>query len=136
MLETFTPPIDNNVNAAYGRALLKTGQSVTVQRLTGTAPNVTIVSAVVIALVRDAAPDGQAASQAGYSGGQPGGITQTARQVILMSSDLAAANFPLPVQKGDKIILSSTGEKLNVTEVDTGKRGIAGATQLTGAGVP
>ncbi len=52
-----------------------------------------------------------------------------------MIEDLAQARFPLPVQKNDNIILSSTGEKLNVTRVDMQKRAFAGAIELAAAGV-
>jgi hypothetical protein len=129
------PQIDNNVNAAYMRALEKTGQSVIVQRLAGIAPNVTITAATVTALVRNSKPYGMGATQQGYGSGQMGGITQTSWDVILMATGLAAQNLPLPPRKGDKVILSSTGEKLNVINVDTGKLGLAGAILLTAVGV-
>jgi hypothetical protein len=127
--------IDNNMQAAHRRAINKYGQQITMQRLTGEAPNVTAQSAVVTAIVKSMPPDTSAPAQEGYGSSSLGGITQTDRMVIVMATDLAAAGFPVPVQKNDKIILSTTGEKLDVTRVDGEKRSQAGAIEIFAAGV-
>jgi hypothetical protein len=127
--------INLNMQAAHARAIGQFGQAITVQRLTGEAPNVTALSAVVTAIVKNMPPETAAPTQAGYSSSALGGITQTDRMVIVMASDLAAAGFPVPVQKNDKIILSTTGEKLDVSRVDGEKRSQAGAIELYAAGV-
>ncbi len=127
--------INLNMQAAHRRSITNFGQPVTVQRLTGEAPNVTTQSVVVTAIVRSMPPDTQAPAREGYGASQLGGISQTDRLVILMATDLAAAGFPVPVQKNDKIILSTSGEKLNVTRVDGEKRSQAGAVELYAAGV-
>ena len=102
---------------------------VTFQRVTGAAPNVTIQSATVCALVRNYLPDGGAASQQGYAASQLGAVTVGERSFLVMASDLAAAGFPLPLQKGDNLLPADTGEKLTLTRVDAYKRAIAGAIE-------
>lgn len=135
-MSKFAPQaIDPAMRGAYVRALARRGQAVTVQRITGTAPRTVTFSATVTALVEDDPPDTNDVRITGYGATKPGAISQTSRSVTLMASDLASARFPVPVQKNDKIILSSTGEKLNVTEVDMHKRALAGAVTLTGVGV-
>ncbi|MGH6836545.1 MAG: hypothetical protein ACREC9_13615 [Methylocella sp.] len=121
--------------AAYRRMINQLGQSVQMQRLTGAAPSVTTFSVTVTAIVRAYAPDRVAPAQEGYSASAIGGITQTDRIVLIMAPDLAAAGFPLPVAKNDKVILSTTGEKLDVTRVDGEKRSQAGCIEVFGAGV-
>lgn len=128
--------INLNMQSAHERAIGQFGQAVTVQRLTGAAPNVTVAaSATVQAIVKMMQPDTAEPAQTGYPSSGLGGITQTDRMLILMASDLIAAGFPVPVQKNDKIILSTTGEKLNVTRVDGEKRSQAGAVELYAGGV-
>lgn len=127
--------INNNMQAAHRRAINTFGQSITVQRLSGEAPNVTAVSAVVQAIVKTATPDTTAPGEQGYSSSALGGITQTDRMILVMATDLANASFPVPVQKNDKVILSTTGEKLDVTRVDGEKRSQAGAIELWAAAV-
>jgi hypothetical protein len=105
---------------------------VTFQRVTGLAPNVTIVSATVTAIVRNYQPDGVAESQTGYSGSQVGAITLGDRQILVMASDLAAQNFPLPLKKGDNALVADTGEKLKITRVDMTKRAIAACIEAYG----
>ncbi|MGH8598291.1 MAG: hypothetical protein ACREXT_16690 [Gammaproteobacteria bacterium] len=105
------------------------------QRISGTAPRTVSFSAIVRAIVREYRPDTSDPARTGYGATGIGGITQTEREVLLMASDLAIARFPLPVKESDKIILATTGEKLNVTRVDGEKRSQAGAVELFAAGV-
>ena len=62
-----------------------------------------------------------------------GEITLGARNVIVLADDLAAADFPLPVQKHDKVVVD--GEELDVMSIDPNKRGIADAIELVAQGV-
>ena len=71
----------------------------------------------------------------GYASTKLGGISENDRQIILMTSDLQAARYPLPLRKNDKIIIVETGDELNIIEVDAYKREIAGAIELRAAGV-
>ncbi len=127
--------INPGMEAAHRRTIDQWGQPITVQRLSGAAPNVTTQSATVTAVVRLMKPDNVEPSQQGYGASGLGGVTQTDRFIILMASDLAVAGFPVPVKKNDKIVLSTTGEKLNVTMVDGEKRSQAGAVELYAGGV-
>jgi hypothetical protein len=74
-------------------------------------------------------------AQAGLGASTPGAVPQDDRLVIVMADDLAAAAFPLPVAKGDLIVLSLSAEQLMVTRVDPYKRAFAGAIELTAAGI-
>lgn len=127
---------DPNMVAAYGRALARAGLQVTIKRVTGFAPNPVVeLSVTVQAIVRDYQPDTSEPSEMGYAPSKVGGITQGDRLVIVMASDLATARFPLPLMKNDKIIIVSTGDELNVVDVDAFKRVAAGAIELKAAGV-
>ena len=122
------------MQAAHRRALQRTGELVTVRRVSGTAPRTVSFSVEVYANVQSYAPDTVEPSQTGYSASQLGGITQNDRKVIIVAQDLSDARFPLPVLKNDKIVLAN-GEVLNVTGVDEHKRSLAGAIELTAAGI-
>lgn len=126
--------LDTRMQSMTARMIAKAagGAQVTFQRVTGLAPNVTIVSATVTALVRNYQPDGVAESQTGYSGSQVGAITLGDRQILVMASDLAAQNFPLPLKKGDNALVADTGEKLKLTRVDMTKRAIAACIEAYG----
>ena len=126
--------VDYCMQAAYRRAVQRTGELVTVQRISGTAPRTVSFSVQVWANVQTYAPDSVEPSEAGYSSTQLGGITQNDRKVIIVAQDLSDAQFPLPVLKNDKILLTN-GDKLNVTGVDEHKRRLAGAIELTAAGI-
>jgi len=130
-----TNNLDPSAVRAYRDALRKVGRNIAVQRISGTAPRTVMFSADVQAVVHDYADDGAAAQKTGYGESSIGGISQTARQVILLAEDLRVARFPLPVRKNDKIILNG-GDKLNVVRVDAEKRSVAGALELTAVGVP
>ncbi len=127
---------DPSAVAAYRQALRVAGVGVTVQRESGYAPNVVVVaSANVTAAVRQVAPDGTSTSQAGIGAGVMGVVDQADRLVILLAADLAAQGFPLPVVKGDQVLLPDSAERLNVTRVDAYKRRLAGAIEIYAAGV-
>ena len=127
--------VDANIQASTSRAVQRVGQPVTFQRVVGYAPNAVTFSAAVVAVIHGVTPDTVAARGTGYGSAQIGGMSQDERQFLVMNADLAALGFPLPVQKGDKIIIGATGEKLNITRVDAAKRYIAGATEGFGTGV-
>ena len=56
-------------------------------------------------------------------------------QILVMAADLAAAGFPLPLQKGDRVVLQAAdetppaGEVLVLTRVDAQKRKLAGCIE-------
>ena len=131
-------PLSTVAQSATRAAIALAGQPVTFQRVTGVAPNATLTpanGASVTAVVRDYVLDTTADAQAGYSASQPGAITQGDRLFIVMAADLAAAGFPVPVQKGDQILIAASGELLSVVRVDAGKRYLAGAVEIFAAGV-
>ena len=127
---------DLSAAAAYREAIAVAGVAITLQRVSGYAPNVTTVSAVSLnALVRNVSLDAAAAAQSGLSASTPGAVTQADRLVIVLADDLAAAGFPVPVARGDQIVLPDASELLNVIRVDPYKRAIAGAVEIFAAGI-
>ncbi len=126
--------IDPRYQKMTARMIAKAGGAaqVTFQRVTGLAPNTTLVSATVTAHVRNYQPDTTEASKTGYSASQPGAITLGDREILVMAADLTAQNFPLPLKKGDNALVADTGEKLKITHVDSTKRAIAGCIEATG----
>lgn len=127
--------IDHGLASSSMRSIRRVGQSVTFERMIGFAPNVTTISANVLTALRGKAPDTVEPRASGYGASQPGGLSETEREFLVMASDLAAAGFPLPLQRGDKIIITATGERLSVLRVDAGRRAIAGVIEITAAGV-
>jgi hypothetical protein len=121
--------------AAYRRAIAARGEDIVVERISGQSPNTVSFTASVQGIVMDATPDTLAPRRTGIPSGDPGGMMQTDRMVILIASDLAEKRFPLPLRKNDRITLSSTGEKTNITAVDAGKRRLAGAIEAKVAGI-
>jgi hypothetical protein len=95
--------------AMYLRALAKHGDTVTVRRTVGAVNT-----------------DGSVRAQVtGYAPAElVNGIQQGDRRVILMPDSLAAAGWPLPIKKNDKLVLS-TGKVLNVEVVDDQTRRLA-----------
>ena len=132
---------DQSMQAAHRAAIQQVGQPVTFYRLTGGAPNITTQSAAVTAIVREYVADGQAQTQEGYASGSLGGITQGERQILVMQQDLLAAGWPTNtggfavLQKGDKVTVAMTGEELQITRVDPGKRYIAGCIEAFAVGI-
>lgn len=128
-------PIDPNAQAAHELAVKTVGQSVTFGRQSGLAPHVTVTSATVTAIVRDFVVDTTTTAASGYAASQVGSITEGDRQLIVMAQDLAAAGFPLPLQKGDTATIAATGEVLTIVRVDAAKRFMAGCIEAFGSGV-
>lgn len=130
--------VDISAQAAYVEAMGIVGQTVTFQRLSGVAPNVTVLptgGAAVTCVVRDYIVNTTASAQAGYSASSIGAISQGDRQLLVMASDLTGAGFPLPLQKGDQAVIAATGEILVITRVDAAKRIMAGCIEAFGTGV-
>ena len=135
---------DASAQALTKAAILYCGQQVTFQRLVGQPPSVTVTpsgGATVFANVRTYQPDTTAQAATGYSASRVGTITEGDRLLIVMACDLAAAGFPLPLQKGDRVVLQAgdelppAGETLTVTRVDAQKRSFAGAIEVAAVGV-
>ena len=127
---------DISTIAAYREAMAVNGVAVTIQRVSGYAPNVTTLASVAVqAIVRNVTMDTTQTAQAGLSASSPGAIPQDDRLLIVLADDLAAADFPLPVAKGDLIVLALSAEQLQVTRVDPYKRALAGAIEITAAGI-
>jgi hypothetical protein len=128
--------VDPAIREATRRAIYRAsgGLQVTFTRVVGIAPNATTTSATVKAVVRDYKIDTPEMGQEGFKAANPGAITQGDREILVMADDLSAAGFPLPVEKGDRVA-AETGEKMNVTQVDALKRGIAGCIELVAAGI-
>ena len=122
--------------SAYRNAMARNPVAVTIQRVAGYAPNVTTVASVVVtAIVRNVTADTTAAAQAGLSAATPGAVQQADRLVIVLADDLAAAGFPVPVAKGDQLVLPDASELITVIRVDPYKRAIAGAIEIFVAGI-
>lgn len=127
---------DPAIVAAYGRAFARTGIAVEIKRITGFAPNPTAINtASVQAIVRDYQPDTSQVAEMGMAATKMGAITESDRLVIVMATDLANQRFPLPLRKNDKVVILSTGDELNIVDVDAYKRAAAGAIELKAAGV-
>jgi hypothetical protein len=114
--------------AGYRRALVARGEPVTFVRINGDAPNTESFSASVTAIVMGNSPT---TSIGGFAGDDA--ITEGDRKIIVLNDDLAAARFPLPLQKNDKVIVQ--GEEMNIERVDPSTRGIAGAWDVIAMGV-
>lgn len=130
--------VDVSLQARTAAALYRRGESVNISRWTGAAGSKVQSpsgGATVTAMVANYQADTTAAAAAGYSSSQPGSITEGERFVLAMAQDLTLGSFPLPVQKGDQIILSLTSEILIVTRADPHKRAIAGAIEIFAVGV-
>jgi hypothetical protein len=114
------------------------GMQVKFQRVTGIAPNATVNpvgGASVTAIVRGYSDNGAAAAATGYGSNKLGGITEGERQILVMADELAAAGFPLPLQKNDQVIVIETGELMTVTKPDSTKRAVAGCIEAYAVGV-
>ena len=127
--------IDPAAEAFLASAVERVGVTVTVKRLFGVTPNVTMFSADVKAKVSLVQVDSGAPARDGLGAGSPGSIAQNDRVVIVTEKSLRAARFPLPVRKGDQVILPGTDEAFDVTRVDPYKCALAGAVELIVTGV-
>jgi len=121
------------IQAAHARAIAALGRAVTFRR--SSAGGSDLAEAAVTAVVRRVRVNTTAATQEGFLTTKPNAPSVADREVLVMSADLAAAGFPLPVVKGDRIRIADTGEWLQVDTVDDGKRYIAGCIELTAKGL-
>lgn len=120
---------DPAITNAYRQALVRTGQAVTFQRVTGQAPSAVTSNYNVTAIFRAYQPT----TAIGGAVVRSAEITEGLREFIVLADDLTNVGFPLPLLKNDKIIVGS--EKFNITEVDAGTRIAAGAIQGKAVGV-
>lgn len=127
--------INPSAQAFLEQSIDQVGVTVTVSRLTGFAPNVTTVSATLMAKVDRVAPNTAEPARDGMSARDAGSVTQDDRTVLLMNKALCASGFPVPIVKGDKVSLPQTAEVFDVTLVDPYTRAIAGGVTLTVTGV-
>lgn len=125
--------IDPSAQAFTRQGIMLVGIPVTFERVTGYAPNVVIISATVTAKVMKYALDTVTVAETGYSASKPGAIRQGDRQILVMADDLAAAGFPLPVLKSDRVLVP--GDTINIIAVDANKRAMAGCIEIEAAGV-
>ena len=125
--------IDLSAQAFTRQGIMLVGIPVTFERVSGYAPNVVIISATVTAKVMKYALDTVTVAETGYSASKPGAIRQGDRQILVMADDLAAAGFPLPVLKSDRVIVP--GDTINIIAVDANKRAMAGCIEIEAAGV-
>ena len=127
---------DPGASAFLQQSLALAGLPVTLQRVSGEAPNVTTTFACTInAVVRNLIADTTATAQSGLSAASMGAIEQADRTAIVSALDLTAAGFPLPVARGDQVILPDSAEILNVLRVDAYTRRYQGGIVLTVVGV-
>ena len=127
--------LNPNAVATTARGIYLTGVPVIFQRLTGYAPDVTLIEAAVIAKVTNVTADTAAETEAGISSSETGNISQNDRMVLVMASDLSAAGFPLPIALGDKVIIDGVADDdATVIRVDAYKRAMAGAIEVFVAG--
>ena len=130
--------VDPAAHAAYANAIARLGFFVTVQRVVGSPPSATLSpfgGAKITAIVRHATPD--TAEATGYASSQVGAIGQADREVLMMTDDLIATNFPLPLRTGDQIVLAAEdgGEILSVVRPDPLTRKTAGVVSCTAVGL-
>ncbi len=138
-----------NAVAGYKRAMAIRGRWVILRRVTGQAPNAATFDATVNAIVTDYKTEAPVMAVK-----REGAITQGGRNIIILTDDLTAARFPLPVKKNDKLILLEDqaqgagqvaivladgrtvyeGDQLNVTDPDPSKRRVAGAEDFMAVG--
>jgi hypothetical protein len=121
--------------AFWRTAIRKRGVKVAVERISGYAPNTVTFTAGVKAIVEKVTPDSAAPSRDGRGASEPGAITQDDRSAIMLAEDLCSARFPLPLKKGDRVVLPETCEAFDVTGIDPYELAIAGAIKLTLTGV-
>lgn len=129
--------VDPSAQAFTAQGIYRRGVACTFQRLSGFPPNPVVVaySAAVVASIHTAIADTQETARTGYSASSEGSVSQDDRLVIVMAADLAAQGFPFPPAKDDRIVVTATGDKFNVTKVDLYKRDLAGAIELTVTGI-
>ncbi|MEO3386009.1 hypothetical protein [Mesorhizobium sp. CAU 1741] len=101
------------IKADYRRSMDAVGEIVTIRRYTGNGPNRPRFDADVRARVVDYEPDELV-----------GPIVQGDRKLIVLAEDLIAAQVPLDLRKGDKVVVR--GRELNIEAPDDNTRRVAG----------
>jgi len=127
--------IDPGAQALTASGVRRSGVSVAFQRRTGFAPNVVVVAANVIAIIQTVQADSSAPDEGSMPASKTGSIKEDQRFVIVMAADLTNAGFPLPLRANDKIVVTDTGELLNIDRIDAYKRAMAGAIEIYASGV-
>jgi hypothetical protein len=142
--------INQTALSGYRRAMAVRGRWVILRRVSGDAPNLARFDALVEAIIT-----GYQSKPDVMSVPREGGITEGARQVLVIEADLAAAHWPLPVGKNDKVVLLGPAatapgqpqatlpdgtpvyeiESLNVISADPYTRAIAGAVEIAAEGI-
>ncbi len=103
----------DSVKASYRQAIVAAATTVVVRRYTGTGENAPFFDVSVGARV------------VGYEPHELLGLIQQGdRRVIMLAEDLSDAQFPLPLRKGDKVLVR--GRELNIEAVDDNTRRVQG----------
>lgn len=98
---------------AYVRAMNVAGETITIRRYTGTGPDRPYFDASVRARVTRYEPHEIV-----------GLIQQGDRRIILLAEDMVAAQIPLALTNGDKVVVR--GDELNIEGSDDNTRRVAG----------
>ena len=101
------------LKASYRRAMNEAGETVKIRRYTGAGSNRPWFECEVMARVTGFEPEELV-----------GAIVQGDRKLIVLAEDLIAAQFPLPIVKGDRAIVR--GKELNIEAADDSTRRVAG----------
>lgn len=91
------------------RMVLRDGQAAVLRRLTGTGPAQVQTDVAVVAVVRGLKPEALVAGS---------GLVQGDRMAIITNHEIAAAGWPGPPRKGDRLVLA-TGAATIVQPVET-----------------
>jgi len=116
------------------RAIAIRGVPIQLQRLTGYAPNVISFTASIRGLVETVTQNTTEDARTGIPSSATGVVTQFDRKVSLIEEDLTDAQFPLPVQIGDKLFLPKTNETLTISSVDPYRSDVVGVIEMTATG--
>lgn len=103
----------DSIKADYREMLTEVGEIVTVRRYSGSGENRPYFDASVLARVVDYEPRELV-----------GLIAQGDRKLILLADDLVQAQFVLPIQKDDKVVVR--GKELNIQGADDNTRRVKG----------
>ncbi len=103
----------DSARASHRRMIESSGEGVTIRRYTGTGLNRPRFDARVKARVMGLRPDELT-----------GSIIQGDQRLVVMADDLIAAQWPVPLVKGDKAVVR--GKELDIEYVDDSTRRIQG----------
>lgn len=116
-------------------AVRAVGTSCTFTRIVGVAPNAIVTTAAgVMAVVKNSKADDLEGRREGYAIVRPGGMQFSDRAIIVVAADLAIFGAP-PLQKGDRLVVAATGDRLEITEVDLMKRVVSGVIEAIAVGL-